>query len=116
LPSGRVCQTSHTQLVGAENAVLLDRELAKGVPHDVLEHLICSYGDRVNAVLKYASGNRVRRLCSGMPYIESEIAYLVHHEFACNVEDILFRRFRTGMISEKIAAAMALRIEELMPV
>lgn len=111
LPQKGPCITEKTFLIGANGEIKLD---AHDLDKDVIEHLIHSYGDQANEVLKIAQKGYKRRLALGYPYIEAEAIYGIRREYACTEMDILARRTRLYTLDQKAAKAALPRVTQLL--
>jgi glycerol-3-phosphate dehydrogenase len=72
-------------------------ELAEAYPnvdHDVLRHLVHTYGTDCSIVLAPIGDNdqMTHRIVSGLPYIRAEIPYMIAYEMAVTLNDLLIRR------------------------
>lgn len=83
-------------------------------------HLSDSYGDRAWTVCEYAEptgerwplhGKRLNRL---YPYIEAEVRYAVHNEYALTAVDFLARRSRLTFLNSNAALDALPRVVEIM--
>lgn len=83
------------------------------MPNDIIEHLANAYGTKALDVLEYVKTGFTKRLLDGYPYIEAEVAYVLHSEFARNTDDILSRRLRLAFLDQKKAASLRGRIDEI---
>jgi glycerol-3-phosphate dehydrogenase len=90
------CRTTRLPLVGAADPVTLSR---LGVPR----RLVGRYG--VEAVRVAGLPGAQQRVCEGVPYTEAELAFGVSHEGALDVDDLLDRRTRIGLVEADRAAA-----------
>jgi glycerol-3-phosphate dehydrogenase len=104
----------------------LSYELVKqyGMRHEVAQHLADAYGTRAHEVLEYAKGKvadsksglskHYGRLYEGYPYIEPEVRYAVHKEYAVTAADIIARRTRMAYLNIKAAELITPRVCEIM--
>ncbi|MBN1138462.1 MAG: glycerol-3-phosphate dehydrogenase/oxidase [Anaerolineae bacterium] len=92
------CETRDCPL--AETTFDLDREVTRLVgeypylDHDVVTHLALAYGPASPQVLAFAqddAGMR-SRLVPNLPYILAEVPYVIKHEMALTLNDVLIRR------------------------
>jgi glycerol-3-phosphate dehydrogenase len=101
----RPCTTQRRPLPGGEG---LDLQASTALPalhelsEDVRLHLLASYGVRAHSVMALAASlgpdGLHRRLVAELPYLVAEVLYVIRHELARDVEDVLRRRlplFRT---------------------
>jgi glycerol-3-phosphate dehydrogenase len=92
------CVTRRLPLVGAADRGTL---AALGVSR----WLVARYG--VEAVRVAALPGSADLVCPGLPYSVAELAFGVSHEGALDVDDLLDRRTRIGLVAEDRAAAVA---------
>lgn len=52
-----------------------------------------------NPLTNYNS--KTKRIVNGYPYIEAEILYAIHCDWACNIEDIVARRTRLAFLNKE---------------
>ncbi len=109
--------TKDLKLVGAR---FYQRSLAEELvahehlPVDVAQHLASSYGDRVDIVIDTDSKSRRARLIEGYPFIEAEVIYTVHHEYAVHATDVLARRLRLAFLDNQAARKALPKVIKLM--
>ena len=96
------CPTAIIALFGSENynhttAITLQQNT--GWDHEVVKHLDSKYGDQSLVI-----GNSLQahpewkdRLLPGMPYTYAELHYVLQHEMACTVKDVVCRRWGTQL-------------------
>ena len=79
-----------------------------------------SYGDQAPEIAKLAGMTRHRwpvigkRLVADYPYIEAEVKYVIHKEYACTAVDVLARRTRLAFQNVQAAHESLPRIVEIM--
>jgi glycerol-3-phosphate dehydrogenase len=75
---------------------------------DIAEHLAKTYGTRAHDVMAYAGNSEESpltkersygRLVEGYPYIEPEIRYALHKEYAVTAYDVVARRTRLAFLN-----------------
>jgi glycerol-3-phosphate dehydrogenase len=75
---------------------------------DIAEHLAKTYGTRAHDVMAYAANSEESpltkersygRLVDGYPYIEPEIRYALHKEYAVTAYDVVARRTRLAFLN-----------------
>lgn len=103
------CDTYNIRLVGARGDTVAAKHAIAHLPEDIQQHLWATYGDRAPQVLTCGSD---KPLIEGAPYIEAELNYLLQYEGACKVEDVLNRRWRVGMLDEKLAEQLAVFVKQ----
>ena len=107
LTHAKTCQTKNLPVVGAEtfnpaNAENLVRHYA--LDPDIAAHLHGAYGDRAEKIAILSKESTLSaRLCEALPYIEAEVIYIVRHEFAERLSDVITRRLPLALVN--IAAA-----------
>jgi glycerol-3-phosphate dehydrogenase len=119
----RPCLTETTRLLGAHeySSTLFIRLIQKfGLETETARHLANSYGDRAFVVASYARPTGKswpsidERIAPGYPYIEAEVRYAVHHEYACTAVDVIGRRMRLAFLNARAAHQALPRIVEIM--
>lgn len=94
------------------------KKLYAFLPPDVVTRYAHSYGTRMNILLEGIEHIKAMGRDFGGGLYEAEIFYLINHEFARSVEDILWRRSKLGLHLEKktmlaLEAAMPDYLKEL---
>ncbi|MHA1232347.1 MAG: glycerol-3-phosphate dehydrogenase/oxidase [Candidatus Helarchaeota archaeon] len=96
-----------------------EKEKAKyNLDIDILEHLYLEYGKGINEIMEVIKNNPSLkdRIIHGRPFILAEFQYIIEHEFAPKLIDVLYRRSEVWMlihpryqqeIAEKVANLMA---------
>jgi len=127
------CKTLETPLIGAGPTSKapngwhknLKFELASqyGLSYDVADNMANTYGTRAHEVLDYAKdvkpsktglSKHYGRLYDGYPYIEPEIRYAVHKEYAVTAADIISRRTRLAFLNIQAAELVLPRVCQVM--
>ncbi|RKP24346.1 FAD dependent oxidoreductase-domain-containing protein [Syncephalis pseudoplumigaleata] len=117
------CTTEHTRLLGSHDyspTMFIRLIQTFGLETDVAKHLAASYGDRAFMVGAMAQQTGRRwprvgvRVATGYPYIEAEVKYAVHHEYACTAVDVLGRRTRLAFLNARAAHEALPRVVEIM--
>lgn len=67
------------------------------LPERMAARLVYSYGTRVRQILGSAAGLDQLGQYFGADLYQAEVDYLVHNEWACTAEDILWRRSKLGL-------------------
>lgn len=86
----------------------------------VARHLASSYGDQAPEIAKFSSmtGRRWpvigRRLVADFPYIEAEVKYAIHKEYARTAVDVIGRRTRLAFQNVQAAHEALPRVVEIM--
>ena len=106
-------------LTGGENYRFSDwRNLQEiyGLPADVCQHLMRTYGTRAEEVAKLAQKEQhlTKKLDESLPFIEAEIVYQVQEEMAVTLRDVLARRWRLEFSDWQLTARLAPVVAELM--
>jgi len=119
------CVTDKLRLVGSEGwsrNMFIGLIQRYGLETDVAKHLSENYGDRAWTVCALASGaptgkswpvNGVR-ISEMYPFIEAEITYAIHHEYALTPIDVLARRTRLAFLNVREAYDALPRVVEIM--
>ncbi|TAD91781.1 MAG: FAD-dependent oxidoreductase, partial [Bacteroidetes bacterium] len=96
------CRTANMTLVGAQNyshttAITLQQQT--GWDHEVVKHLDSKYGDMALIIGHSLHQHPTwrQRLLPGMPYTYAELYYVLQHEMACTVKDVVGRRWGTQL-------------------
>ncbi|KAJ9088105.1 mitochondrial glycerol-3-phosphate dehydrogenase [Entomophthora muscae] len=108
LVASRPCVTESLKLIGAHgfnHNMFIKLIQHFGLETEVARHLAGTYGDRAWGVvsLSEVSGKRWplfgKRLSPAYPYIEAEVRYAVHKEYARTATDVLARRTRLSFLN-----------------
>ena len=83
-----------------------------GMPKDIAEHLVGTYGGQVWDICEI-SQHAQKRIHPGFPYIEAEIIYACR-EYACTIEDILSRRTRLAFLNKEAAVESIPKVAKVM--
>jgi len=122
-PGNPECVTERIRLVGSDGwtpNMFISLIQRFGLDTDVAKHLALDYGDRAWTVCEYlTSGNehspvRYARLSPQYPYMEAEVRYAVHHEYAQTAIDFLSRRSRLSFLNAAAALEALPRVIEIM--
>lgn len=113
------CITATHYLVGGENYRFDDwKQLHQhyGLPDDVCQHLMRTYGSRAGQVAELTRGDGTLRdrLLEHHPYIRAEVIYQVQHEMAMTLRDVLARRWRLELADWQLTAQAASSVADLM--
>ncbi len=111
LPKKGPCMTESTMLIGGNHEFTFN---IYDFESDVIGHLIRSYGDQSNEVVRIAQNGYEKRLAEGYPYIEAEVIYAIENEYACTEMDILSRRTRLYTLDQKAAEQALPRVSEIL--
>ncbi|MDQ3396277.1 MAG: FAD-dependent oxidoreductase [Deinococcota bacterium] len=85
-----------------------------GLKAEVAHYLNRSYGDRATEVAALAGRGYGARLAEGHPYLEAEVLYGVHCEFARTALDVLARRTRLSFLDSRAAHAALPKVLDLL--
>jgi glycerol-3-phosphate dehydrogenase len=120
------CVTKKTVLWGGERGYsdsLIEQlqELYPDMEHDVVVHLVKTYGGHVWNLIHSAASSREsskdtfhsKRLVPEFPYLEAEVPYACQ-EYACTIEDILSRRTRLAYLNREAALEALPKVADLM--
>lgn len=94
--SARPCRTRHLPVVGAANSAVLGMLTAP-------QALVQRYG--AEASLLAADPSRLERVAPGIDITRAEVEFAVSHEGALDVDDVLDRRTRIGLVPRERARA-----------
>jgi len=113
------CQTDRIRLIGAHgwsSTLFVDLIRHFGVEADIAKHLAASYGDRAWAVLEHAENDTAEtaRLAPRYPFIDAEVRYAVHQEYAQTAIDLLARRTRLSFLDVQAALRALPKVIDLM--
>ncbi|MHA1753764.1 MAG: glycerol-3-phosphate dehydrogenase/oxidase [Candidatus Helarchaeota archaeon] len=84
---------------------------------DILDHLYQEYGKGINEIMKLIEDNEKlkERIINDRPFILGEFLYIIKHEFAPKLIDVLYRRSEVWMlVHPKFQADVAKKVAELM--
>ncbi|KAB5595945.1 Glycerol-3-phosphate dehydrogenase [Ceratobasidium theobromae] len=117
------CVTEKVRLVGSDSwskNMFIGLIQRYGLETDVAKHLSSNYGDRAYAVCEHAvpTGQswpiHGKRLAPAYPFIEAEIRYAVHNEYAQTATDFLARRSRLAFLNAQAAFDVLPRVVTVM--
>ena len=116
-PKVEKSQTSTTPLIGSHmysKSLAHELESKFSISKDVSNHLVNSYGDRAEEVLKIEPETYSKLLVSGFPYLEAEVKYAVRNEYAITIADVIGRRLRLSFLDVKACESVVDRVGEIM--
>jgi glycerol-3-phosphate dehydrogenase len=102
------CVTENLVLEGSKNFshhTAIELQKLTGWDHEMVKHLVSKYGDaafRIAAIAQQQPGLS-ERLEAGMPYTYAELKYVITHESAFTVKDVINRRWGTQLANWKQA-------------
>ncbi|ROW04110.1 hypothetical protein VSDG_00709 [Cytospora chrysosperma] len=117
------CQTHQVRLLGAHGwsrTLFIHIIQYFGVETEVAKHLCDNYGDRAWTVASLceqtdqrfpARGHRISQL---YPYVDGEVRYAVHHEYAQTAVDVLARRTRLAFLNAQAALESLPKVIDIM--
>ncbi|THH06886.1 hypothetical protein EW145_g3783 [Phellinidium pouzarii] len=117
------CVTENVHLVGSDGwtrNMFIGLIQRYGLATDVAKHLSDNYGDRAWTVCSLANPTgevwplHGTRLSSQYPFIEAEVRYAVHHEYAQTAVDVLARRCRLAFLNAQAALVALPRVVDIM--
>ncbi|KAK4988843.1 mitochondrial glycerol-3-phosphate dehydrogenase [Elasticomyces elasticus] len=117
------CQTHQVRLVGAHGfskTLFINLIQHYGIETEVAKHLCESYGDRAWTVAALSAPTeqrfpiRGKRISALYPYIDGEVRYAVHHEYAQTAVDVVARRTRLAFLNAQAALEALPMIIDLM--
>ncbi|KAF8606916.1 DAO-domain-containing protein, partial [Ceratobasidium sp. AG-I] len=106
------CVTERVRLVGSDSwskNMFISLIQRYGLETDVAKHLSENYGDRAFAVCELAEPTGAtwplhgKRIAPAYPFIDAEIRYAVHNEYAQTATDFLARRSRLAFLNAQAA-------------
>lgn len=112
---------SHSKQMQLMGSMGYSPELAKqlitqyAIAPDIAEHLAHSYGALAVKVLDMGlTYHLMERLSPHHPYIEAEVYYAKHDEYAQSVQDVLDRRLRLSFVDEAASLAVQNKVAAIM--
>ncbi|THU95892.1 DAO-domain-containing protein [Dendrothele bispora CBS 962.96] len=119
------CHTDTLKLLGSSSwhpNMFISLIQRYGLETDVAQHLASDYGDRAWTVCEWVEKEPTgeswpvhgKRLVNGLPYLEAEIRYAVHNEYALKPTDILARRTRLSFLNVQSALECLPRVVDIM--
>lgn len=118
LQNPRPSRTETHYLVGGENYQFEDWQTLQkqyGMPADVCQHLMRTYGNRADRVARLAQQPIwATRLADNLPFINAEVVYQVREEMAVTLRDVLARRWRLELFDWQLTSQIALQVAHLM--
>ncbi|GAB3555594.1 glycerol-3-phosphate dehydrogenase/oxidase [Spirosoma fluminis] len=111
--------TEQHYLVGGEGYRFDDWLLLQnryGLPTDVCQHLMRTYGSRAERVAQLTQKQPAlaQRLTADQPFLNAEVVYQVREEMAVMLRDVLARRWRLELADWRLTAQVAPQVVELM--
>lgn len=110
LGSNTACKTRNIILQGGENCHRLNiGELMNetGFDEHIIRHLIGKYGDKVSQIASLAMDPSLRQLIlPTLPYTYAELQYVITHEMAFTVKDVIGRRWGVQLVHWEHALAL----------
>ncbi|GAB3033856.1 glycerol-3-phosphate dehydrogenase/oxidase [Spirosoma pulveris] len=106
-------------LIGGEGYRFADWEGLQhqyGLPADVCQQLMKTYGSRAEKVAKLTVGQPAltQKLTPQQPYILAEVIYQVREEMAVTLRDVLARRWRLELSDWQLTAQITPQVADLM--
>ncbi|KAI0736251.1 DAO-domain-containing protein [Fomitopsis betulina] len=117
------CVTETLRLIGSEGwsrNMFIGLIQRYGLATDVAKHLAENYGDRAWTVCSYAAPTGDSwplhgvRLAQSYPFIEAEVRYAVHHEYAETAVDVIARRCRLSFLNVQATLDALPRVIDIM--
>ncbi|CAK7264932.1 mitochondrial glycerol-3-phosphate dehydrogenase [Sporothrix epigloea] len=117
------CQTHQVRLVGAHGfsrTLFISLIQHFGLETDVAKHLTESYGDRawtVGSLCKPTDKRfpaRGERISALYEFVDGEVRYAVHHEYAQTAVDVLARRTRLSFLNAQAALEALPKVIDIM--
>ena len=106
------CQTHQVKLIGAHGwsqTLFINIIQHFGIETEVAKHLTTSYGDRAWQVAALCEPTeerfpvRGKRISALYPFVDGEVRYAVHHEYAQTAVDVIARRTRLAFLNAQAA-------------
>ena len=73
------------------------------IPADVARHLVYYYGTKSVHIAELGKQiNGMEKIVPNEPYIQAEVAYVLRHEMAVNLKDVVFRRLGIGFLNTEL--------------
>ncbi len=112
-------RTETHYLVGGENYHFEDWLMLQsryGLPTDVCQHLMQTYGNRAERVaqLTQKQPDLAQKLTTSQPFIKAEVVYQVREEMAMTLRDVMARRWRLELADWSLTARLAPQVGDLM--
>lgn len=111
-------RTETHYLVGGETYRFEDWQTLQkqyGLPADVCQHLMRTYGNRADRVARLAQQPTWdTRLADSLPFINAEVVYQVREEMAVTLRDVLARRWRQELSDWQLTSQIAPQVAHLM--
>ena len=119
LGKSAVSTTETHFLVGGENYRFEDwQDLQShyGLPVDVCQHLMRTYGNRAEQVaqLTQEQPQFAQKLTDSLPFLNAEVVYQVRQEMAVMLRDVLARRWRLELSDWQLTADLTPPVADLM--
>ncbi|KAF9459214.1 FAD dependent oxidoreductase-domain-containing protein [Collybia nuda] len=117
------CVTDTLRLVGSDGwsrNMFIGLIQRYGLETEVARHLSDNYGDRAWTVCSLAEPTEKnwplygKRISSQYPFVEAEVRYAVHHEYAQTAVDVLARRTRLSFLNVHAALEALPRVVDIM--
>lgn len=117
------CQTHNVRLIGAHGfskTLFINIIQHFGIETEVAKHLTESYGDRAWAVAALCKATdqrfpaRGERISELYPFVDGEVRYAVHNEYAQTAVDVLARRTRLSFLNAQAALEALPKIIDIM--
>ncbi|OSX56431.1 hypothetical protein POSPLADRAFT_1175160 [Postia placenta MAD-698-R-SB12] len=117
------CVTERLRLVGSDGwsrNMFIGLTQRYGLETEVAKHLSDNYGDRAWTVCSFAHPTGSAwplhgiRLAPGYPFIEAEVRYAVHHEYAETAVDVIARRCRLSFLNAQATLDALPRVVDIM--
>ncbi|MDB5242812.1 MAG: FAD-dependent oxidoreductase [Spirosoma sp.] len=111
--------TENHYLVGGEQYRFEDWQKLQsqyGLPADVCQHLMKTYGNRAERVAKLTQEGPhfAQKLTDSLPFLNAEVMYQVREEMAVRPRDVLARRWRLELSDWQLSASLTPKVVELM--
>ncbi|AKD57297.1 glycerol-3-phosphate dehydrogenase/oxidase [Spirosoma radiotolerans] len=112
-------RTETHYLIGGEAYRFEDWQVLQtqyGLPADVCQHLMQTYGNRAERVAQLTSKQSLlaEKLTDSQPFIKAEVVYQVREEMAVTLRDVLARRWRLELSNWQLTAQLTPQVARLM--
>lgn len=112
-------RTETHYLIGGEGYRFEDWQVLQtqhGLPADVCQHLMRTYGNRAERVAQLIRNQPflAERLTNSQPFIKAEVVYQVREEMAVTLRDVLARRWRLELSNWQLTAQLTPQVASLM--
>ncbi len=113
------CTTQNIVLAGSEHydhTTPIRLQQQTGWDHELVKHLVSKYGDAAFDIAALAAADEAvnNRLLPALPYTLAELQYVVQHEMALTLDDVLNRRWGSELANWKQTLELATAVAPAM--